>query len=118
MENNQTQNMNTEQAEQNNGNTKPIHVEPKDKKEASNTLALSTRPVNASDLQVVETMNIMGIRPITANTFQVVDTINLSGVRPIASSDLVISQTYSIMGNRPVAPNEIDDSETLMGFLD
>ncbi|OYD94803.1 hypothetical protein CDG76_15570 [Nostoc sp. 'Peltigera membranacea cyanobiont' 210A] len=76
------------------------------------------RPVSTSTLEVVETYNSMGIRPIGANTFQVVESINLSGIRPIASSSLVISDSYSTFGNRPIAPNEIDNSETLMGFLD
>ncbi|WP_392482676.1 hypothetical protein [Nostoc sp. C110] len=76
------------------------------------------RPVSISTLEVVETYNSMGIRPIGANTFQVVESINLSGIRPIASSSLVISDGYSSFGNRPIAPNEIDNSETLMGFLD
>jgi hypothetical protein len=89
------------------------------KQEVSGPLALpGQRPITSSDLQVVETMNIMGIRPIAANKMQVTDTINLSGIRPIAKSDLVVSQTYRVMGNRPVASNEIDDSFSLMGFLD
>lgn len=108
--------MNTEQVEQN--GDKPKQVESPGKLGLPNTMAITGRPVTTSDLQVVETMNVMGIRPITANTFKVVDTIQLSGIRPIASSGLAVSQTYSIMGNRPVAPNEVDDSETLMGFLD
>ncbi|AFY53001.1 hypothetical protein Riv7116_0397 [Rivularia sp. PCC 7116] len=101
-----------------NADNKAVKVEPA-KKEVTGTLALpGQRPITSSDLQVVETMNIMGIRPITANKMQVTDTINLSGIRPIAKSDLVVSETYSVMGNRPVASNEIDDSFSLMGFLD
>ena len=99
-------------------NNKVAKEEPA-KIEVSGTLALPIqRPITSSDLQVVETMNIMGIRPITANKMQVTDTINLSGIRPIAKSDLVVSETYRVMGNRPVASNEIDDSFSLMGFLD
>ncbi|MBW4633269.1 MAG: hypothetical protein KME30_15655 [Iphinoe sp. HA4291-MV1] len=98
---------------------KPTKVELPGTLEVRDTLAISgIRPVTSSDLQVVETMNIMGIRPIAANSFKVVDTLNLSGTRPIASSDLVISETYSVMGARPIASNIIDDSESLMGFLD
>ena len=83
------------------------------------TMAVSgNRPISSSELQIVETVNIMGIRPIAANQMQVSDTINLSGIRPIAKSGLVVSETYSVMGNRPVASNEIDDSYSLMGFLD
>lgn len=97
----------------------PTRVQLPGKLEVHDTLAISgIRPVSSSDLQVVETKNIMGIRPTAANSFEVVDTLNLSGIRPIGSSDLVVSETYSIMGNRPVASNTIDDSESLMGFLD
>jgi hypothetical protein len=98
---------------------KPVHLQLPGNLEIHDTLAVSgIRPVTSSDLQVVETKNIMGMRPITANTFDVVDTMNLSGIRPIGSSALVVSETYSVMGNRPVASNVIDDSESLMGFLD
>lgn len=87
--------------------------------EIAETMTVSgVRPIGVSHLQVVDTMNIMGIRPIGANTIDVVDNINLSGIRPIASSALVVSETYSVMGNRPVASNYIDDSDTIMGFLD
>ncbi|MGB6296713.1 MAG: hypothetical protein WBF90_11060 [Rivularia sp. (in: cyanobacteria)] len=89
------------------------------KQEISGPLALpGQRPITSSDLQIVETMNIMGIRPIAANKMEVTDTINLSGIRPIAKSNLVVSETYRVMGNRPVASNEVDDSFSLMGFLD
>ncbi|MEH2330005.1 hypothetical protein [Nostoc sp.] len=76
------------------------------------------RPVSTSSLEVVETYNSMGIRPIGANTFQVVESMNLSGIRPIGSSLLVIDESYSTFGNRPIASNEVDNSESLMGFLD
>lgn len=88
-------------------------------KEITGPLALpGQRPITSSDLQIVETMNVMGIRPIAANKMQFTETINLSGIRPIAKSDLVVSETYRVMGNRPVASNEVDDSFSLMGFLD
>ncbi|MEL6163867.1 MAG: hypothetical protein AAFR37_08925 [Cyanobacteria bacterium J06628_3] len=104
---------------ENNLNTDKVAKINTAKKEVTGTLALpGQRPITSSDLQVVETMNVMGIRPITANKMQVTDTINLSGIRPIAKSDLVVSETYRVMGNRPVASNEIDDSFSLMGFLD
>lgn len=95
------------------------NVDDSAKQEISGPLALpGQRPITSSDLQIVETMNIMGIRPIAANKMEVTDTINLSGIRPIAKSDLVVSETYRVMGNRPVASNAIDDSFSLMGFLD
>jgi hypothetical protein len=76
------------------------------------------RPVSSGHIEVVETYNVMGIRPISANTFQILHSMNLSGIRPVESSSLVISSNYSVLGNRPVASNVIDDSETLMGFID
>jgi ribosomal protein S17 len=92
--------------------------EESNKLQVRDTFAIASRPVSSSELEVVETVNVMGIRPIAAHNIEIVDTINLSGIRPIASSHLVISDTYSVMGNRPVASNEIDDGVTLMGFLD
>lgn len=96
--------------------TRPVT---KDGLNIAHTMMVSgERPISSSDLQIVETVNIMGIRPIAANKMEFTETINLSGIRPIAKSDLVISETYSVMGNRPVASNEVDDSFSLMGFLD
>ena len=85
---------------------------------AGTMMVSGERPISSSDLQIVGTVNIMGIRPIGANKMQFSETMNLSGIRPIAKSDLVVSETYSVMGNRPVASNEVDDSFSLMGFLD
>ncbi|BAY44110.1 hypothetical protein SAMD00079811_17040 [Scytonema sp. HK-05] len=117
VENNQGQSLNKNNVEQNGDKSKEIEL--LGKLEVTDTLAISgIRPVTSSHLQVVETKNIMGIRPIAANTFHTVGSVNISGTRPIGSSDLVISETYSVMGNRPVASNTIDDSESLMGFLD
>lgn len=93
-----------------------VSIEPN----AQGKLAIAgiVRPVSTSSLQVVETYNVMGIRPISANTFQTVYSMNLSGIRPVESSSLVLSSSYSVLGNRPVASNVIDDSDSLMGFLD
>ncbi|WP_414752796.1 hypothetical protein [Anabaena sp. CCY 9910] len=134
VENNQGQSLNKEQVEP----STELSVEKSDKKEVLGTLAVSgirpiagsdlqvaetisvagLRPISTSTLDVVETIDIMGLRPITAHTFNIVDSINLSGIRPIASSSLVLSSTYSSMGDRPVASNTIDDSDSLMGFID
>ncbi|MEA5594319.1 hypothetical protein [Rivularia sp. UHCC 0363] len=85
----------------------------------SHTMMVSgERPISSSDLDIVSTVNIMGIRPIGANKVEFSETMNLSGIRPIAKSHLVVSEMYSVMGNRPVASNEVDDSFSLMGFLD
>ncbi len=77
---------------------------------------VGNRPVEASDLEVVATL---GRRPIGASTMQVSEMFSMSGARPVGVSNLHIDEVYSTMGgNRPIASNEIDDSSTLMGFLD
>jgi hypothetical protein len=130
VENNQGNSLNKDKVEQ--GKDQPVQNETpgtltiagvrpiasSDLQVAETVSIAGVRPISTGDLQVVETYNVMGIRPIAANTIQVVDSINLSGVRPIATSSLVISESYSVMGNRPVASNVIDDSNSLMGFID
>lgn len=77
---------------------------------------VGNRPVEASDLEVVGTM---GRRPIGSSAMQVSEMFSMSGARPIGISTLHIDEVYSTMGaERPIASNEIDDSSTLMGFLD
>lgn len=77
---------------------------------------VGNRPVEASDLEVVATL---GRRPIGASTMQVSEMFSMSGARPVGVSTLHIDEVYSTMGgNRPIASNDIDDSSTLMGFLD
>ena len=69
-------------------------------------------------LNVHDTLAGVGMRPTGEHEMHIFDTINESGIRPITSSTLVISETFSSMGIHPVASNIIDDSESLMGFLD
>lgn len=77
---------------------------------------VGNRPVEASDLEVVATL---GRRPIGSSTMQVSEMFSMSGARPVGVSTLHIDEVYSTMGgNRPIASNDIDDSSTLMGFLD
>jgi hypothetical protein len=77
------------------------------------------RPIEASHLNIVSTYTSVGsLRPITANGIKVSSTMTVSGNRPIAVSTLKISELYAVMGNRPVASNDIDDSATLMGYID
>jgi hypothetical protein len=95
---------------------------------ASESLALSVphkttlpnnRPVEPSHLEVVRTYSSVGSnRPVTKSGIAVSNTLAISGNRPIALSTLNVSDTYVVMGNRPVASNEIDDSTTLMGYID
>lgn len=77
------------------------------------------RPVEASNLTVVETFRAVGgERPVFRSQLQTVDNFYSSGMRPIGASTLKVSETYTVMGNRPVASNEIDDPSTLMGYID
>ncbi|MEG3843098.1 hypothetical protein [Microcoleus sp. herbarium14] len=77
---------------------------------------VGNRPIESSDLEVVGTV---GRRPIGSSAMQVSEMFSMSGARPIGVSLLHIDEVYSTMGgNRPIASNEIDDSSTLMGFLD
>ncbi|NJL66189.1 MAG: hypothetical protein HC849_00620 [Oscillatoriales cyanobacterium RU_3_3] len=77
---------------------------------------VANRPVEASEFEVVA---MAGNRPIGSSAMQVSEMFSMSGARPVAVSNLFINEVYSTMGgNRPIASNEIDDSSTLMGFLD
>ncbi|MEG4283520.1 hypothetical protein QUB68_10365 [Microcoleus sp. A006_D1] len=77
---------------------------------------IGNRPIEASDFEVVATL---GRRPIGSSAMQVSEMFSMSGARPIGISTLHIDEVYSTMGgDRPIASNEIDDSSTLMGFLD
>jgi len=75
------------------------------------------RPIDASNLNVLETISAMGQRPIVSSNIQVLDIISISGNRPIVSSNLHISGIGMIFGNRPIASNNVDN-EDLMGYLD
>lgn len=84
-----------------------------------NTLLPNNRPIEPSHLDIVKTYSSVGsVRPVTKSAMKVSNTMTISGNRPIAVSTLKVSETYIVMGNRPVASNEIDDSATLMGYLD
>lgn len=78
---------------------------------------LNNRPIMASSLQVVE-YAIPGNRPVFASDLVVRDDLTLPGGRPIMASDPALLEASLMMGGRPIASNEIDDSETLMGFID
>jgi hypothetical protein len=78
---------------------------------------LNNRPIMASHLQVLD-YSLPGNRPIFASDIIVRDDLTLPGGRPIMASDPNLLEAGMIMGGRPIASNEIDDSETLMGFID
>lgn len=86
--------------------------------EVSPTPLPGNRPIDASSLQVLGTISVMGLRPIAASDHKIWDTMTVSGERPIYSSNLVISETRMIMGNRPIASNSLVGEENLMGYLD
>jgi hypothetical protein len=76
---------------------------------------LNNRPVMASHLQVLEYLP--GNRPVFASEIVMRDDMSLGG-RPILVSDPHLLEGSTLPGGRPIASNEIDDSETLMGFID
>lgn len=77
------------------------------------------RPISITNLQISETYaSVGGVRPVFASNMEVSGSLVASGRRPIVKSTLDISKDIVIMGNRPVAPNEMDDTNTLMGYLD
>jgi hypothetical protein len=79
---------------------------------------LNNRPIEASNLTVLDTNSIPGHRPIFASELHVLDTMSLPGHRPIVASDPQLLEASTLPGGRPIASNELDDSATLMGFLD
>ena len=120
----------SEENTENNGNPTPeAEQQPADNGNKKQALALSVkqqstllpqnRPIERSHLEIVDTYSSVGSnRPISKGTVQFNNALAISGNRPIAVSTLHISENYSVMGNRPVAPNEMDDTSTLMGYLD
>jgi hypothetical protein len=78
---------------------------------------LNGRPIMASHLQVVE-YALPGNRPVFASDMVVCDDLTLPGGRPVMASSPDLLAATLLPGGRPVASNEIDDSETLMGFID
>jgi hypothetical protein len=74
------------------------------------------RPVMASPFEIVGSLDAAGQRPVAANEFEVAATMNVSGIRPIAASSLIV--TEMLTATRPIASNDIDDSGTLMGYID
>ncbi|MDJ0798149.1 MAG: hypothetical protein QNJ51_15240 [Calothrix sp. MO_167.B12] len=118
VENNQNQTVNTDTSKSEETSNKPVPADSSNKLDIRNQSALSLRPIKSSELKVVETINVMGIRPIAAHSMEVVNTITASGIRPIAASNLAISKQYSLLGNRPVMIKVVDESDSLMGYLD
>lgn len=78
------------------------------------------RPIEASELEVVATLDSAGQRPIMATSFQISPLDVLPGHRPIEVSTLVISDLHTLPGDRPIASNDVIDPPppTLMGYLD
>lgn len=79
---------------------------------------LNNRPIMASDIRVTSVGALADHRPIFASDLVVRDDLTLPGGRPIAASDPKLLEATLLPGGRPVASNEIDDSETLMGYID
>ncbi|UBF25478.1 hypothetical protein K9N68_28480 [Kovacikia minuta CCNUW1] len=77
---------------------------------------LNGRPVSASHLQIYEMLP--GDRPVFMSEIRMVEGMLLPGDRPIMQSDPRLLEGSFLPGNRPIASNEIDDSTTLMGYID
>lgn len=82
----------------------------------TSSLLPNNRPVEQSDLEIAETVNMAGIRPIFASDLKITEMIKFSGERPVFASNLKITDTF--IGNRPIASNNVDDDDALMGYLD
>lgn len=79
----------------------------------------NNRPISAAIQKVSEIFHSAGERPVMAATFKVSELFNIAGERPVMAGTLNIDEIYSSMGaRRPVASNTIDNSVSLMGFLD
>lgn len=76
------------------------------------------RPIEPSNLEVIDTDRIPGHRPIFASHLHVIDTDSLPGHRPIVASDPALMHGSMLPGYRPIAANQVDDPQTLMGYLD
>ena len=77
------------------------------------------RPIELSNIDVVDSLSSSGIRPVMSGAFEVANIDSLPGHRPVAVSTLVISDLDTLPGHRPIASNDIDEEPgTLMGYLD
>ncbi len=73
------------------------------------------RPVSPSAIIVHHTMNASGIRPVTSSGIEIFDTMSASGIRPIFASTLHVTGN---IGHRPIASNVLEESDSLMGYID
>jgi hypothetical protein len=78
---------------------------------------LNGRPIAASHLHVMD-YSLPGQRPVFASDMIIRDALTLPGGRPVVASDPRLMESSLLPGGRPIASNQIDDSETLMGFID
>ncbi|MBW4514929.1 MAG: hypothetical protein KME11_06860 [Timaviella obliquedivisa GSE-PSE-MK23-08B] len=78
---------------------------------------LNGRPITASHLHVMD-YALPGHRPVFADAMTFRDDLTLPGGRPVVTSSPKLLEASMLPGGRPIASNDVDDSETLMGFLD
>ncbi|MBD2080568.1 hypothetical protein [Leptolyngbya sp. FACHB-17] len=76
---------------------------------------MNGRPVMSSSLKVAEMLP--GNRPIFYSDFHAVEGSETFG-RPVMASEPGLLSADRHMGDRPVFSNDLDDSTTLMGFID
>lgn len=79
---------------------------------------LNNRPIMATTLRVAIADALADHRPIFGSDLVVRDDLTLPGGRPVFASDPQLLQSSFLPGGRPIASNAIDDSETLMGYID
>ncbi len=79
---------------------------------------LGNRPIEPSNLKVLDTATTPGNRPIFASDMTVYSHDMLPGHRPVMASDDSLTHAPMLLGNRPIASNQVDDPLTLMGYLD
>ena len=79
---------------------------------------LNNRPIMASNLRVIDSTTLADHRPIFASEMMIREDLTLPGGRPVFASDPKLLEASLLPGGRPIASNEIDDSETLMGYID
>ena len=73
------------------------------------------RPVSPSAIIVHHTMYASGIRPVVSSGIEIYDTMSASGIRPISASTLHVTGN---IGKRPIASNVLEESDSLMGYID
>lgn len=76
------------------------------------------RPVLASHMQLAESRPGLHNRPVFALSKKQVHMLPGLPNRPVVEAKVHVSEVHSISGHRPVVTEQIQESTTLMGYLD